>query len=304
MSVNVPSTQRKRLSALPASARSASLSKALIGWTIMMLGVVGLDPAPLAAESMIVLESPGELEGIGATTFDQNGNVVGESSFDIVTEETGVRHLTVKMEIEGGGSNVSEAMLAPILGATSGSHAGSQIAQPLGQRRSFRLLEERSQATRADGVSLELLVIDHTKGRVSCYPPDGNLTNGRHIDLPRDDRVVNVPMQLLFQPLVSRQVAKLRFQIAVCRDGPLLHKMIAERGTMSRRDGRDVIEIRYGPEVSRAIAWFASRLLPSFSFWFDADNGGYIGHRMPLHRKGPEILLVRQGLSPFDVGLD
>ena len=56
----------------------------------------------------------------------------------------------------------------------------------------FRVTEERSQAIRADGVSLELLVIDHIQRRVSCYPPDADPSAGRHIELPADDRVVNV----------------------------------------------------------------------------------------------------------------
>jgi hypothetical protein len=64
-----------------------------------------------------------------------------------------------------------------------------------------------------------------------------------------------------------------------------------------------VIEIRFGPDFGETVAWFASRLLPSFSFWFDESEGDYLGHKMPLHRKGPTILLVRQGLLPPDLGL-
>ena len=261
-------------------------------------------PEPLVAESTIVLETPGEFEQIRATTFDEKGRAIGTSSFEVTKDETGVRHMMVTMAIEGGGSNVSEAILAPIAGAIAGSHGGGQTVLQAGPRRAFRLLEERSQATRADGVSLDFLVIDHTKGRVSCYPPDRDLTKGRHIDLPEDDRVVNVPMQLLFLPLVSGEVKTLRFQIALCRNGPVLYKMVAVRGPRSHRAGRDVVEIRYGPDLGDAMAWLASRFLPRFSFWFDASDGGYLGHRMPLHRKGPEILLVRQGLTPHDIGLD
>jgi hypothetical protein len=166
------------------------------------------------------------------------------------------------------------------------------------------LVEEQSQATRADGVSLDFLVIDHANGRVSCYPPDRDLTKGKHIDLPEDDRVVNVPMQLLFLPLVSGEVKTVRFQIALCRDGPVLYKMVAVRGPESLHDGREVVEIRYGPDLGNAFAWLASRVLPKFSFWFDARDKSYLGHRMPLHRKGPEILLVRQGLTPLDIERD
>jgi hypothetical protein len=111
-------------------------------------------------------------------------------------------------------------------------------------------------------------------------------------------------MQLLFRPLVTGASKAVHFQIALCRDGPVLHKMIAVRGPTTRLQGREVLEIRYGPDLGSAISWFASRLLPKFSFWFDARDGEYLGHRMPLHRKGPEVLMVRQGLTPLDIGLD
>ena len=57
-------------------------------------------------------------------------------------------------------------------------------------------------------------------------------------------------------------------------------------------------------DLGSTVAFFASRLLPSFSFWFDAKDGAYLGHRMPLHRKGPEVVLVRSGLTPRDLGVE
>jgi hypothetical protein len=126
---------------------------------------------------------------------------------------------------------------------------------------------------------------------------------GEHIDLPDDDRVVNVPLQLLFQPLARGEVENVRFQLVLCRSGPVVQDMVAVRGPRSRQHDRNVIEIRFGPDFGDAIAWFASRLLPRFSFWFDERGGHYLGHRMPLHRKGPRILLVRNGLLPPDLGL-
>jgi hypothetical protein len=289
---------------LGANLRSASALSAFIAWAAVLLVGVGIAPEPLRAESMVVLEAPGDLEDIRATTFDKKGHAVGNSSFEITTDEAGVHRMTVTMAVEGGGRNVSEAILAPIGGAVTGSRTGDQALVPGGPTRAFRLVEEQSQATRADGVSLDFLVIDHAKGRVSCYPPDRDLTKGRHIDLPEDDRVVNVPMQLLFLPLVSGEVKAVRFQIALCRDGPVLYKMVAVRGPKSVRDEREIVEIRYGPDLGNAFAWLASRVLPKFSFWFDARDNSYLGHRMPLHRKGPEILLVRQGLTPLDIQRD
>ena len=79
--------------------------------------------------------------------------------------------------------------------------------------------------------------------------------------------------------------------------------MIAVRGPTREREGRRVIEIEYGPDFGRTIAFLASRLLPSFSFWFDAADGTYLGHRMPLYREGPNVTLVRQGLTPDAIGI-
>jgi len=277
-----------------------------------------LSAGPALSESQVLLEAAGPLENIGATTFDSEGQAVGQSYFAIETEANGVKQMTVSMTVDGGGRNLSRATLAPIAAQGDGKDASD------GGPTTLRLVEQRSQATRADGVSLDLLVIDHDRGRVSCYPPELSLTSpdeapadlgaadlserdnppGKHAALPEEDRVVNVPMQLLFRPLVEHRVDELEFQIAACNDGPVIHRMIAVRGPTTRREGREVVEIRYGPDFGKAVAWFASRLMPTFSFWFDTRDGGYLGHRMPLHRKGPEILLVRQGLTPPDIGVD
>jgi hypothetical protein len=261
-------------------------------------------PFASRAESRVVLESAGELEGLTATTFDGGGHVIGSSSFEVETEAGGVRLMKVKLAIEGGGENLSEATLAPIVGALAADPGAMRANMSADSRHRYHILEERAQATRADGVSLDYLVIDHARGRVSCYPPDRDLSKGTHLDLGEDERVVNVPMQLLFQPLVRGEVDRVRYQIAVCRDGPRLHDIVAVRGPRTRHAGHDVIEIRYGPDLGYAVAWLASRLLPRFSFWFDVNDGSYLGHRMPLYRKGPEILLVRKGLTPVDLGVD
>ena len=250
------------------------------------------------AESQVLLPMPEVIEDVAATTFDDKGRAIGSSSFAVENLEPDLRRMKIEMAVDGGGINRSEAILATV------NQAVDSAGKPVDPHW-LRLLQERSQATRADGTSLDLLVIDHVAGRASCYPADDEaLERGKHVDLPSDDRVVNVPMQLLFQPLAGGQVDDVHFQITLCRNGPVLHDMIAVRGPRSKRDGRTVIEIRYGPDLGRTVAWFASRLLPSFSFWFDENTGEYLAHRMPLHTKGPEILLVRKGLAPLDLGLD
>jgi hypothetical protein len=258
---------------------------------VLALGALSIFANEAAGESLIRLPLLGESPGLTATTFDVAGRVVGHSSFAVEELAAGLRKLKVAMAVDDGAQNLSEVTLAPTPSG-KGSAGG------------LRLIEERSQATRADGSRLDLLVIDHVGGRASCIPDQGGSAAAKHLDLPDEERVVNVPMQLFFQPLVRGEIEDLRFQIVLCGDGPRLQDMIAVRGPRLERDGREIVEIRYGPDLGKTVAFFASRLLPSFSFWFDARDGAYLGHRMPLHRKGPEVVLVRSGLTPKDLGFN
>jgi hypothetical protein len=242
------------------------------------------------AESELVLDPPSDSERIAATTFDEAGREVGRSFFEVDTSDSGIHHMTIELAMTEGGLNRSEATLETVRSVVTGENK-------------WRLREQRSQATRADGVALDLLVIDHRKRRASCYSSTEENPAGRHTELPENDRVVNVPLQLLFKPLALDEVEQVRFQLVLCRSGPVLQDMVAVRGPRSERAGKDVIEVRYGPDFGDAIAFFASRLLPRFSFWFEADSGGYLGHRMPLYRKGPNVLLVRLGMEPPDLGI-
>jgi hypothetical protein len=263
---------------------------------LLVLFVMLVLPTPARAESTLRLQLPDTLEPIGATTFDGTGHAIGQSRFEIDTQPDGLRTMQVTMGIDDGASMVSQATLAPVASGLGGAAGDPAVA--------LQLIEERSIATSADGQNFPLLVVDHTAGRVSCYP-DGDATRpGKHIDIPDEDRLVNVPMQLFFLPLARGEINSLRFQIAACGDGPVLHRMLAERHTPIERDGRRIVEVEYGPDLGKAVAWLAGDLLPSFSFWFDASNGTYLGHRMPIHRKGPEVTLVRQGLTPPEIGID
>ena len=57
-----------------------------------------------------------------------------------------------------------------------------------------------------------------------------------------------------------------------------------------------IVEIRYRPDLG-ALTWLGSAFLPTFSVWLDGE-GDYVAHRIPLYNEGPEVLVVREGLSP------
>ena len=297
---------------LPPRRLTYALSPTRSAALVLMLGTALGTPPSAFAESALTLDVPAEVSEVAATTFDEDGEAVGQSHFAIGEESNGRLRMQVSMAIEGGGTNYSEAVLAPVTGALVG-RSGSAL--------SHRIIEERSQATSASGQKFPLLVVDHLRGRVSCYAngildehagqdarqklSESEVASGQHVEIDENDRVVNVPMQYLFLPLVRGEIDSLSFQIATCPgDEPVIHNMIAVRGRSFTKDGRKIIKVEYGPDFGKAVAWLASRVLPSFSFWFEAESGEYLGHRMPLHRKGPEITLVRTGLTPPQIGVD
>jgi len=60
-----------------------------------------------------------------------------------------------------------------------------------------------------------------------------------------------------------------------------------------------IVEIEYKPELGPVLSVLARGFVPNLSFWFDANGSGtYLAHRMPLFSKGPEVTIVRDGLSP------
>ena len=55
--------------------------------------------------------------------------------------------------------------------------------------------------------------------------------------------------------------------------------------------------------VRRVVSWVADAFLPNLSFWFDPrDEGAYLAHRMPLYRKGPEVMIVKDGIHLGSLG--
>ena len=117
--------------------------------------------------------------------------------------------------------------------------------------------------------------------------------------LPEADRVVNVAMHLLFDPLIRDSVEAVDFQLFVCRPRPYL---VSFRATVTRRapatgDAHEIVEVGYEPRggfVSMIVRQFAPRL----AFWFDpARSTPWIAHRIPLYSSGPDVVVVRDGVS-------
>ena len=68
---------------------------------------------------------------------------------------------------------------------------------------------------------------------------------------------------------------------------------------LAKQESHEVVEVRFGPDLGRVASWFASIIVPKLRFWFDRAHGGdYLAHRMPLYGGGPEVVVVRDGISP------
>jgi len=237
--------------------------------------------SPAEARSALVLPPPTSLGPIPAGTYDDDGNRLGEAALSYQRGDDGRIHMRAVTSMEGGPRNVLNAVFEEIDGG-----------------RAVRVLREDSLSYDADGKPMVLVEVDHEKGEARCTPPGAGPGEVEAIRLPEDARVGNTIMQLLFQPLVRGEVDRVEFQAFLCRGGARLVNFVAVPAPHSAR-GRDgsIVEIRFGPDLGSVMSWLASVVVPKLRFWFDAERGDYVAHRMPLFGGGPEVVVRREGVS-------
>jgi hypothetical protein len=263
----------------PRRARAWALGIGLCG----LLAWAGARPA--AAESALRFPEPGHFGDVPAITYDPTGHRIGPAQ-QRVTELAG-RHVLIESTggTEGGASMTVMAELAPA---------------PDGH--GLQLLWEKSHSYDQQGRSLGIMWIDHQKGEVLCtHPdePDGTLR------LPDPDRVANIPLNLLFLPLVHGQEEEVDFEFVVCH-GP---RVVKAHATVARHipegaAGRSLVEVRYSLDFGPLLSVLARPFIPRFAFWFDPSRRDpWIAHRIPLFSGGPEVLVVRAGVTPASLGL-
>jgi hypothetical protein len=146
--------------------------------------------------------------------------------------------------------------------------------------------------------------IDHIAGVAQCGIPEGSSDEPARIDLPVDDRVVNVPLNLLFQPLARGEVEVVDFQVLLCRArGARIVSAQATVAEATGKQGDSLVEIRYRLDFGPILTSLAAPFMPQLSFWFNQNSpGAWVGHRMPLFSQGPTVFVVRSGFSPNLLG--
>ena len=232
------------------------------------------------ARSQLILPYPADSGLISAGTYDMTGSRLGAAQFEIDTFEDGRVKMTMVTGIDDGASN----------------HA-SIVLEPLDRQRGLRAIEQRSESYDATGKSLGVLHVDHEKGIGRCIPADPE-EPAESMTLPEEEKIANVALNLLFSPMALGQSDSMDFQIFLCNGGPRLIAFSAAKVPRVDADPTArIVEIRYEPNLGPALQWLAASWLPQFSFWLDGD-GNYLAHRISLYTQGPEVLVVRDGISP------
>jgi hypothetical protein len=240
-----------------------------------------LDGARAAAESALRMEEPASFGAIPAATYDVERRRVGAAHLVIEQLEGGRVRIFSESGFSGGARTVATAELEP-------EADGSRLRPVLQESRTFD----------AGGKPRGLLRIDHRSRVGSCTPRATGAT--RTLDLPAEDRVANVPMNLFFLPLVRGDAERLEFQLFLCGGGPRLVDFEAIRAPQNgSRTPAGAVEVRYGPQLGPVLSLVAPRFLPRLSFWFDPDEPHrWLAHRIPLYSDGPEVLVIRDGVPP------
>jgi hypothetical protein len=251
----------------------------------LLLAAAALAAGTGRAESDLLMDYPGFFGPIPASTYDVDRKQVGEAR--LVIEKLGNGNVRISSEsgFTGGARTVATAELVPA--------AGSNKLRPvLQESRSFD----------PDGNALGVLSIDHVQGIASCRNPNGEMKE--KIALPSNDRVANVPLNLLFLPLVRREKKEVAFQLFMCGGGAHFMDFVANLAPSSRngKQPQKAVEVRYGPDFGFATL-VAQNFVPKLSFWFDPEAPHHwMAHRLPLYGKGPEVFVVRDGVPTHWLG--
>jgi hypothetical protein len=257
---------------------------------ICAMGVAPALPSPAYSESSLVVDYPLNHGVIPAATYNVAGKRVGEASIVTRILENGNVVMNVKSGFEGGASNELHAELELV---------------PTKSNPRLRILSQRSQSFDPKGEPLIILEIDHAKGEATCTPPDGNRKKTRVVPIKGKDRVANVPLSMVFQPLTLGQTDRLDLQVFFCLGGPRLIGFTAKKadiGEPKRPGGPRLQKITYRPDGKGLLSWVAARSDVAIEFWFDPEEPGrYVAHKMPLYSGGPNVFVVRDGYTPADL---
>lgn len=231
------------------------------------------------SESVLELPVPTVFGTVAALTYDAKGERVGDATMRVEEMPDG----TVRIEGVSGFEAAERTVVTADLERIDGH---------------MRLLKETSESFDRSGQSMGMLTVDHAGGQGICQPASDD-EETRYLELPHEDRIANVPLNLLLVPLARGEQKHLRFQLMICRGGPRLinaHAKVKNRHPGPNGVG-EIVEVSYELDLGFGISQIAKPFIPNVAVWFDPTRpDAWVAHRMPLFSKGPEVLVVRQGI--------
>jgi hypothetical protein len=254
---------------------------------LLLLLALCLAPAALAArearaESELRLDYPKVFGTVPASTYDTSRHRVGAAHLVVEKLDDQDVRIIAESGYDGGARNVASALL-----------------EPSADRRSLQPVRQESRTFFGDGSLRSTLTIDHRTRVATCGRKNGDGMATERIELPELDRVANVALSLLFQPLMQGETPTTVFQLFLCEGGARLMDFEAhvERRDTGAHGPGSLVEVRYRPDMGPIGSFVAERLIPQLSFWFDPTAPSpWLAHRLPLYTKGPEVFVVRDGV--------
>ena len=155
---------------------------------------------------------------VPASTYDTNRHRVGAAHLVIEKLDNQDVRIVAESGFDGGARNVASALLEP-------SSDGRSLQPALQESKTFR----------GDGSLRSTLSVDHRTRVATCGRSNGNGDGMavERIELPGLDRVANVALTLLFQPLVRGDTPSTAFQLFLCEGGA---RLIDFEAHVERRD--------------------------------------------------------------------
>ena len=255
---------------------------------VLALGVLLPAAAPARAESALRLPMPTRFGAVPASTYDDQGRRVGDATLAVERLDDGHVRMFGQSGYDGAARNVVSATLVPVDDGAA-----------------LQLIEQTSSSFDGSGSALGTLTVDHRNALGRCEPPAGDRREGKTVELSDEDRVANIPVNLLFLPLARGQRETVDFELLLCRRGPRVVKARAEVGRRVRtEDGlRDIVEVHYEMDFGPILSRLARPFVPKVAVWFDPKTpDGWLAHRMPLFAQGPTVMVVRTGIAPDVLG--
>lgn len=234
----------------------------------------------LYAGSAVRFPLPGQYGEKAAIVYDDNGERIGQATVSMKKNDNDLVKIIVRIALDSG---IKARMKADLKFSDD--------------KKSLLLVFQETRTSNTEGHLINRMWVDHIRRKAVCI----NAKNEKlYINIPDDDRIVNVPLNLLLKTVAAGDKDRVGFQTLVCGDDIKLLDTDVERKATRTKTG--IVETRYQFDLGLFLSVLATPFLPRISFWFESGYpNAWIGYRMPLYSNGPTVLVLRDDYSPEDL---